>query len=437
MLMQSYANTSRTPIGRLTLILATATLAAQAQEAESPWTYTSSAQLRVAFDSNVYMQDKDAPLVTIAGGAGGNVADAEEEAFILAPSLNASIAYKKGSYKADLSYAPEAQFFEGVDSEDHTLHRFTANASGTSAGVPWDVKSSFTYIDGSEEGLQFVRRGGVPSIGSPVIRDRREQWVARMSARTTHAFGEKVVVRPLFSAYEHEFLTRKRSASGRYTGYQNYADRSEYLLGADIGLKAKPGLVFLGYRHGWQFQEKLGVAGFDSDYGSTFHRVLVGLEATLTPWLRIAGSAGPDFRDFDDQVAAGFDTSQTVPFADVSATLTLSKADTVVLTWRHFMQPAFGGRSVYEDITYDAVYRRTFSKSLSGNLGFRAYRGEFQPVLRDDWIYTVSAGLGYSLSAKTRLEGSYLYDWAVSDVSQTEGREYERHLLSLSVRQSF
>ena len=59
------------------------------------------------------------------------------------------------------------------------------------------------------------------------------------------------------------------------------------------------------------------------------------------------------------------------------------------------------------------------------------------PVSREDWIYTVSASVGYTFHRHWNAELGYSYDWVDSRVDNTEGREFTRHLVALGVRYNF
>ena len=111
---------------------------------------------------------------------------------------------------------------------------------------------------------------------------------------------------------------------------------------------------------------------------------------------------------------------------------------TVTLTVRRFTQPAFGAPSSYADITYDVAWRHRFNDQFTALTGFRAYGGDWDaPVRREDWIYTPSASLSYTHDEHLSAEFAYSYDWAESEVPNTSGREFTRHIVSLGVRYNF
>jgi long-subunit fatty acid transport protein len=101
---------------------------------------------------------------------------------------------------------------------------------------------------------------------------------------------------------------------------------------------------------------------------------------------------------------------------------------------------------MYEDITYDLNWKHKFDDHWAGSAGFRLYAGDWQqPVSRNDWIYTPSLGLTYTHDKHLSAEFNYSYDWVENKVAvvpgtQTayaDGREFTRHMVSLSVKYAF
>jgi long-subunit fatty acid transport protein len=130
---------------------------------------------------------------------------------------------------------------------------------------------------------------------------------------------------------------------------------------------------------------------------------------------------------------------------DASITLSPTKQDTLALAAKRFEQPAFSSFSMYEDITYETVWKHKFNDHWAGSAGFKIYAGDWQtPVNRNDWIYTPSAGLTYSYDKHLSTELNYSCDLVQNRVSTSapgatyaDGREYTRHLISLAVKYAF
>ena len=406
-------------------------LVAIVAEAGTNWAFHAELSLKEAFDSNVYLQDHEPDRVAVP-----EAVSPFQESFvtIIAPKLE--LAWKPGTdFATKVSYAPEAAFYHAESSEDYVAHRGQLNLSGNTAGVPWDFVNALTYVDGSDEGLFFGAPGGAPAIGGIPIRERRDQLMYRGKLKATLTRG-KWFLRPVFSAYVHDFQTLQRNCTNN-PAYENYVDRSEIVVGADLGCEvAARTRVFVGYRYGKEIQGKL--VGSPFHYDATYHRPLAGIEGQPAEWLRLTVSMGPDVHQTTGNPAPGFNRNYTTLWADAVVTISFSATDELALSWRQNTQPAFASCSVYDDITYDALFTHRFDKRRSASGGFRAYGGEWMaPVRRDDWIYTVSTRVVYAHDTHWSGEMGYSYDWAESRVPNTSGREFTRHIGFLGVRYSF
>jgi len=411
------------------LVLAHALAASLSGAASAnPWTFSASAGVRTSFDSNVLLQDF------------GD--QAKREAWVNSLTALFALTYQPTpQMKALVSYAPEATFFDGQSTEDHFIHRAALNLSGQSGDTAWEWLNSVTRIDGDNLGPRFTLDGGtraaqIPAIGGVPIRDRRDAAIFRNSFKLTQTFGE-VFVRPVAAFYHHNFMTGQRAPVGDFLGYQNYIDRQDLGGGFDVGFQAWSGTwLVAGFRAGEQKQDDL--LDVSSPYGNHYYRVLMGVEGTPVPWLKLNLLAGPDFRDFNSGTPSGFDANKAYTFIDATATLTLTKADSVTLGMKRHLQPSYASLSVYEDIVYEGTYRHQFDPRLTAAAGFKAYNAKWRPpVQRDEWVFTPSFSLTYTHRANLTAELAYSYDWAKSDIPNTEGREYTRHLVGLGLKYTF
>jgi len=418
--------------------------AAEAPAAGPTPTLTPKASLgfRIGYDSNVYLQDVEpGPAgAAEAEAAGLEVARSHQGSLVTTVLPQFSLRYTPGpALTANLSYAPEWTTFTDEPSENHTVHRGTVNLNGRLGDLNWELPNTFVYIDGPTLGPAFGRPGDVPAVGGIPLRDRREALVFKNSFKVSYRLG-KWLLRPTATAYVHDFQT-DQIRSGTNFIYENYIDRSEVTGGLDVGLEvADKTTILLGYRFGSQEQKAL--LGVDSPYDNYLHRILLGLEGSPWPWLKAAVSFGPDLRDFHDNrlstVAPAFDDEEFLIYADATLTFIPTANDTLMLFHRRYEQPAFGSPSMYEDITYDLTWRHRWHAHWSSSAGFRIYAGDWQgPVNRDDWIYTPSIGVSWTPLAKVSADLAYSYDWVDSQVPNTEGREFTRHLVSLNLKYEF
>ncbi len=389
--------------------------------------------LRETFDNNVFLQN-DPPSAALT-----NAVRPYRQSLVTSLTPRLGLDWKPmPEFNLATDYAPEVVRFHSEPSENHVTHRANLTFSGQVGVVQWEQFNTLTWIDGSREGLTFgITNGagqlvGAPAIGGIPIRDRRAALIYRNGFRALHAHGDWFF-RPVAWSYVHDFRTRQRNRPG----YQNYVDRNDFTVGMDLGYRALPSaFVIVGYRYG--FQQEPPYPWSDVHYSNDYHRFVVGLEGKLTDWLRIVGVVGPDYRDFNPHVPAGFDDHHTRLYYDASAVVQPGPNDSITLSARQFEQPAFGAPSVYEDITWEISWRHRFDSAWTLSVGFRAYGGDWlEPVQRDDWIYTTSVAIVWRPGPHLSAELSHSYDWVESRIPDTDGREFTRHLLSVSVKYVF
>lgn len=383
----------------------------------NPWKFTASAGVKETFDSNVYLQSE--------------TDKANQSSLVTTLSAQAALAWNPTPlFNAALNYAPEFNVFHAEDSENFTAHRVGLTLGGKSGKTAYESTTSLVFIDGSSVGPTWTGPGGAPATGGPAVRDRRDAAVYRSSLRITENLGEWFV-RPTATFYLHDFQTEHRSTPG----YQNYVDRNELVGGVDLGRRwDSKSAVFAGYRYGVQDQADLAPSPIQ--YDSSFHRVLFGIEGQPAKWLKTSVALGPEFRHFGNHVPTNFGDHDRVNFyVDASVTVIPSTNDSVALSIKQFEQPGFGGRSVYEDLTYDLMWRHKFNSRWTAGLGGRAYNTDFlAPVVRNDWVLSLSTFVNCNITTKLNAELSYTFEKGVTHDANASGREYDRHLVAAGIK---
>ncbi|MGD0745135.1 MAG: hypothetical protein ABSA45_08260 [Verrucomicrobiota bacterium] len=436
----------------LSLNLAAALLGSSVLAANTNLTWNADFTLKETYDDNVYIEDIKpiAANVNAAEAAGLHPVQAGKSSFVTTLVPRFGLNYEPCSgFKVTVGYAPEIALYTSAEDEDYIAHRATLNFSGKIKDATWELLNSPAFIEGSTIGPVFARPEDVPAIGGIPLRDRREQFVFRNGFRLTLPFG-RWFIRPVAASYYHDFLTDQRLNTDPAYSYENYLDRQDVNGGVDVGYDVgKKTFLTLGYRYGRQDQfvgpNANNTAFTDSPYDSSYHRILAGVEGSPVKWLKLNVQLGPEFRRFDPGTAAGFDRSEVLCYADASATVIPTRADTVNLRWTRFEQPAFSSQSVYEDIKYDLTWRHKFSDQFTAGAGFTVYVGDWQtPVNRNDWIYTPSAMASYAFNKHLSAEFNCSCDLVQSKVSTSapgatyaDGREFSRNLVSLAVKYVF
>lgn len=372
--------------------------------------------VRETFDNNVYLQSRGP--------------SADRESLITSVLPQAGLTWTPhASFDATLGYSAGLHWFHNEPGEDHTVHRGVLNWSTRFGDTSVESVNSIAGIDGSDVGPTWVAPGAVPAAGGPAVRDRYDAIVYRNQLRVVHGIGDWFI-RPAATWYAHDWGTDERNTRG----YQNYADRTEWTAGPDLGLKLKPDLaVFAGYRFGQQSQEQ--VLRLPEQYDNDFHRALLGLEGKVAPWLKACVVAGPEFRRYADTVPATFDRSRINVFVDAAVTVTPTVCDTVTLAARQFQQPGFSGCSAYTDLTYDFEWRHKLGKQVTVGLGARAYNTYFlRPIKRNDWVLTPNVVVNYAATPHWNFEASAGHERGFTRNEGFEGRDYDRTFVNLGVK---
>ncbi|MBM3879734.1 MAG: hypothetical protein FJ387_08445 [Verrucomicrobia bacterium] len=414
------------PVRRVVVAAVLGCLPEACVQAATNFNFQAELSLKETFDSNVYLQDV-VPDPAIPGAV-----QPHQHSLVTTATPRVGFTWVPCSAATiSTSYAPEVNRFHAESDEDHVAHRVALRVTGDVDIVSWEQQSSFTWIDGSDEGLVFGGPGGAPAIGGIPIRDRRAAIIVRNQFRAIHVHNGWFF-RPVASSYFHDFRIKYQPPF-----HQFYVDRNDLNTGVDFGYKiTKEASVTLGYRFG--FQQEPPLPGANVDYSNDYHRLLVGLEGRLTKWLKVNLALGPDYRDFNHRTHPEFDDHHTKLFVDATAAITPTAKDTVTLAVKQYEQPAFGAPSAYEDMTYDLSWRHQFCPHAGVTTGFRAYGGDWMaPVAREDWIFTASAGLNIAFNKHFSGEVGYSYDWSDSLIPNTAGREFTRHLGSVGVKYSY
>jgi len=400
---------------------------ASAVDPASAWSPTASFSLKESYDDNIFLQD-----------IGPN---ANRGSFITTAIPSIGVGYKPSpEFGASISYTPEFNYFASDTGEDFILHRTCLKLGGAVDNTAWDVTENFIAIQGSDLGPTYTQLGGSPAAGGPAVRDRRDALIERGLLRVTQTFGQWFV-RPVLEGYLHDFETQHKMTAG----YQNFVNRTDLNGGVDLGWTGIENTsLYAGYRYGVQTEDQLFPNINTADaayYSSHYNRFLLGVEGKPWDWLKLNASAGPEIRQYDSSVvSAGFDRNQIYCYIDGTATITVSKYDTVTLLAKSFEQPGFSGRSAYLDTTLDLAWRHKLTDKLTIGAGVHGYNTDFiKPSLtRNDWILTGSAVASYAFTKQLSTELSYLYDSAMNEESAYyPAREYSRQCVSLGVKYSF
>jgi len=462
------------------------TPAASASIWEKPaWLTDLSLRVGESYDTNVYLGGVDVV-------PGDNVALRNKSSTVTTISPKIGVDFAKLLDKDSIlkvfsfGYSPDFVIFQDASSETYSLHRFTTAIKGKASPVTFSLENAFTYINGSDDGLFYP--GGASAYANGTIRERRTQWQDRSKASVKIDLNESFFIRPTASLLYYDlgtnFLTTSASTVDPVhpAGYTNFIDRYDLNGGADVGYNVNKDVAFtLGYRYGHQSQANLPlyVDATQTNASSDYQRVLAGVEGSPLKWLKVEASVGPQFTTYTDSrpLAAGanptkvyttkrgvttvklvastdqIDKNPTDVYAEASVTISPTAKDALVLKYKRWDWVSSTGKNAYLDTLYDASFRHQITKDLQLEVGVRASNSDYNPsALRNDWLYTTSAGLKYAVTKNLSLDLSYSYDRGRNDqlvnsvtVAKTAAnyyvvpasRQFERSIVSTGVTWKF
>lgn len=401
--------------------------------------------VRESYDSNIFLGGAEVPQTVPEGTLGAKNVSAWVTT--ISPKIGVDFVPLLGEqdlFKVlSLGYVPDFVLFPDVSSETYASQRFTTALKAKAGAVTLSLDNAFTYIDGSHEGVIYP--GGASSFTNGTVRERRDQWQDRLKSSVKVDLGP-VFVRPVVSLTYYDLATTFKNIKG----YTNYVDRYDFNGGADLGYNVtKDMALLLGYRYGHQYQEALPTWIDAHQYTVTndYQRVLFGVEGKPLQWLKLEGYVGPEFKSYTgDRPTAGSDPASLIDknptdvYGEATVTVTPTVSDTLVFKYKRWNWVSSTGRNAYLDTLYDASYRHQLTEALQLELGARAAQADYNPsALRNDWDYTLSAGLRYAVTANLSVDLSYAYDMGRDDEDAVSGswREFYRNVVSTGMQWKF
>jgi hypothetical protein len=414
------------------------------------WLTEISLGIKEGYDDNVYMSGvgkKFLPATyTVPAGSVAALKDRGSWVTTVSPKVAmdfAPVLGNKNLQSASFVYAPDLVRYHDQSTEDYDAQRFTTTIKAKVEPFSLNFNNSFVYIDGSDFGPVYPgallsawntvapreRREQIQDRANPVIQYDQDTWFIRASA----------------SLLYYDLMTTLTNV----TGYQNYVDRYDVNGGVDLGYKIKPQLaVTFGYRYGHQYQQKLSFSPDSSS--SDYERLLLGIEGKPWKWLDVKIQGGPDFRNYEPDTATHItpvrNDNVTTYYGEAVIVAKPSTVDTVTFKYRGFQWVSCLGKVPYFDSYYDLGYNRKLTTKLALDLGTRLGTADYTvgnlapSDHRNDWQYTLSAGLGYAVNANLSLNAAYSLDLgrnAQDNITNPQTREYDHQLLSLGAKYGF
>jgi hypothetical protein len=328
-------------------------------------------------------------------------------------------------------YQPDRAIYNQASSENFTAHRVNTLLKGKSGNLTFSFDDAFLYNDGNKLAPTYAlnQLSGVDanqndkyrnSLAHAPARERRNQYQDRYTAflqyDTPYLFFRPVSALNYINMETYLFNT----SLAPYKGYQDYADRYDINVGADLGFKVAPNWALtLGYRDGYQYQQQYTEAINSDQHFSSNHyqRLLFGLEGKLD-WLTVKLAAGPDFRDFNpDTPISELHTTRYYGEAAVSAYL--PKNQSLTFNYKDYIFVSSTGLVPYEEYTYSLIYHWNATKQLGFDVGAKFFEHNYTlgndlagsaPSLRLDYDYEGLAGITYAITPHVIATLTFNYD---------------------------
>ena len=413
--------------------------------------------LREGYDDNVLlvsgegMQPKASWITTVSPKIGFN----------FAPLLGKQIPIQTLA----LSYLPDFAIYHDATSESYNAHKVNQNVKVKTGDVTFALDNAFLYNDGNRvaETYALNQFSGAAANQNDKFRNFYAQGVPRerrnqMQDRATVLFQydwNQFFVRPVASLLYYNLNTEwHNTGAAPYKGYQNYPDRSDVNGGADLGYKVVSNLaVTLGYRYGYQYQQKFNpTITSDTHYSSSdYQRVLLGLEGKPLSWLNVKLAGGPDFRDYNSHAAVS-DLHQTTYYGEAVMTATITTNQSVTFSYKQWRWVSSTGLVPYFDSSYALNYHWNATKKLGLDLGGKILEADFTcgndnagsaPSRRDDRQYTISTGATYAFTPHLSAGLNYAYDIGVNVLGNLPAnlepnyRSFDHQLVTLGLQYKF
>ena len=373
----------------------------------------------MGYDSSLYLSDQ---------GPLGNVGSTTT-------TISAKVSAKFDS-GVSLNYTPTFNKFWEQNEEDNVKHVLGAAWKQKVDALSFNAATEFAVVNGSSKGADYgAGNDGIYSAFAPAApRERRDQLQNKSDLMVRYD-TDMGFVRGVSKLQYWDLQTTAPTSTSN-----TYVDRSDVQGGLDIGrsfAKDAPE-YYLGYRNGYQFQDRDAFTTRTSDASNHYDRYLAGVDGKVCSSVKLNAQAGWARHQYN---ASYVDTDQNVEglFTDITATWTASTSDELqVKTSQGRTVSTTGLRSILAS-QHQLAWKHTFNKEWSTNLTARLSEAEYNAAaVRDDLCYTGIAALTWNASAALSCTFSVTQDMGRENHNGTTGitesnREFDRTFASAGV----
>jgi len=380
----------------------------------------------------------------------------------ISPKVGFNFAPLLGTQKTlqtlSLVYAPDFALYHDASSENYNAHKLANVIKGKTGDFSFALDNAFLFNDGDSAAPIYALGQGAAAeqadknrsafaTGAP--RERRKQIQDRATVVLQYDV-DKFFIRPTASLLFYDLMTDwHKSSVAPYKGYQNYVDRADVNGGLDLGCKVTTDLaVTVGYRYGHQYQQAFGPAVDATNQSSSdYQRILLGLEGKPWKWLTVKLAGGPDFRDYNSSAPMN-DHHPVCYYGEASLTAAITGTQSLSFTHKYWRWVASTGKYAYTDSSYALAYHWNATKQLGFDLSAKYAEGDYTEAtdsqcLRDDAMYSLSAGVGYAFTSHFSASLTYGYDLGRNQQDNLPAsgyasyRDFDHQLVSLGAQWKF
>lgn len=331
-----------------------------------------------------------------------------------------------------LTYSAHAARYAAARREDHVRQVFSAAWNRRFATGASRARTEFTHVSGDRDGTDYGPGHG-SAFSTIIPRERREQFQNNTDVVLRHDAAPGFVRALGRLAY---WDMRTASVAGA-----NYVDRYDLQGGFDFGRvlpTARGPEMHLGYRRGYQFQDRDVDPASPRHASNHYDRFLIGYSGRLVAALNLAGQVGWSRHGFspDPRVFAGSSRMEDL-FTDLTLSWAASPtAEFQIKTSRSRTMSTTGVNTLLLT-SHQLTWKQTFGARWSSVLSVRAIGADYAPAARDDLVAGFIASLSHvfdprwSATLTLTADRGYERHPAVAGPAATQ-REFERNVASLS-----
>lgn len=343
-------------------------------------------------------------------------------------SASARLATKVGSDLA-LAYAAAATRFWDETTEDNLKHTLAAAWTRKLDAFSWNAATEFALVDGDDQGADYGSGNG-NAFSTAAPRERRDQWQNKtdLALRFDTAPGFIRAVGKL-----QYWDMRTSTVNGC-----NYVDRHDVQGGLDFGRALSKGgpEAYLGYRHGYQFQDNDFASATLVNASNHYDRALVGFDGSPVKSLKVAAQAGWSKHAYNADYAGS--ANEEGLFTDLTLTWNATAADEFCFKTSQSRTVSTTGKNSLLATSHQLAWKHVFTPRWSTTLTGRVSEAEYTPYRRDDFDCTALASVTWNATKTLSCSVTASHDWGRDHLngladSLSEKRDFDRTLVSAGV----